>query len=225
MKASVIGARSRLGSSTWSGRPVECNAEQITGTPASHPARRPQNILSPPVPTVTTASIRRAPTNRASRHSTRKSYFPARRPLEVGISCSSVSPSGPTYFRQHNSGNTCERSIRRISSTSDVSAPPTRMHVITNITRNGPRSSKGTKFRPRRRIGYLCHTRCDGTALPPPFSAHLEETPSRGLTNKSISQLPDMAVFGSGGRRENCANPKPGKELEKRQRGEVPGIG
>jgi len=62
-------------------------------------------------------------------------------------------------------------------------------------------------------------------APPPPFSAHLEETPSRGLTNKSISQLPDMAVFGSGGRRENCANPKPGKELEKRQRGEVPGIG
>ncbi len=61
MNASVSGANRRLGNSTWSGRPVECKAEQITGTPASQPANRPQNILSPPVPTVTTASIRRRP--------------------------------------------------------------------------------------------------------------------------------------------------------------------
>ena len=61
MKASVSGLSRRLGNSTWSGRPVECSAEQITGTPASQAASRPQNILSPPVPTVTTASIRRSP--------------------------------------------------------------------------------------------------------------------------------------------------------------------
>ena len=71
MKASVSGASRRLGNSTWSGRPVECSAEQITGTPASQPASRPQNILSPPVPTVTTASIRRRRISRVSRHSTR----------------------------------------------------------------------------------------------------------------------------------------------------------
>ena len=57
-KASVSGASRRLDRSTWSGRPVEWIAEQITGTPASQAARRPQNILSPG-PTVTTASIRR----------------------------------------------------------------------------------------------------------------------------------------------------------------------
>ena len=53
------------------GQPVECRAEQITGTPASQAASRPQNILSPPVPTVTTASIRRRRISRASRQSTR----------------------------------------------------------------------------------------------------------------------------------------------------------
>ena len=47
----------RLSRPIVSGQPVECRAEQITGTPASRAAIRPQNILSP-APTVTTASIR-----------------------------------------------------------------------------------------------------------------------------------------------------------------------
>ena len=104
MKASVSGASRRLGNSTWSGRPVECSAEQITGTPASQPASRPQNILSPPVPTVTTASIRRRRNSRVSRQSTAKSYLWASRPVKAGISCASTSPSGSNCFRQHNSG-------------------------------------------------------------------------------------------------------------------------
>ena len=36
-----------IGQFTRSGRPVECSAEAITGTPASQAASRPQNILSP----------------------------------------------------------------------------------------------------------------------------------------------------------------------------------
>ena len=149
MKASVSGASSRLENSTWSGRPVECNAEQITGTPASQPASRPQNILSPPVPTVTTASIRRRRINRVSRQSTAKSYFCASKPVNAGTSRDSTSPSGSKCFRQHSSGENRSRSMRRTSSTSSVSAPPTGMLVMTNITRSGPRSASGISFRRR----------------------------------------------------------------------------
>ena len=85
MKASVSGASSRLDNSTGSGRPVEWIAEQITGTPASHAASRPQNILSPR-PTVTTASTRRRRISRASRGRTMKSYLWRSRPAWTGIS-------------------------------------------------------------------------------------------------------------------------------------------
>ena len=101
MNASVSGANSRLGSSTWSGKPVECNAEQITGTPDSQAANRPQNILSPPVPDrhygVNAAALHQAT---FSRQRTAKSYFCESKPVKEGTSRDNSSPSRSKYLRQ-----------------------------------------------------------------------------------------------------------------------------
>ena len=129
-----------------SGQPVEWSADKTTGTPATRAARRPQNILSP-APTVTTASIRWRRKSRSSRPSTATSNLPRIKLLVVGISCESTSPSGPSDLRQASAGRKRSRSIRRTRLTNSVSAPPTGIDVIKNITRSGPRSSSGAILR------------------------------------------------------------------------------